>query len=249
MKEKKNGIFFNRLQEKFVALVDSFDLMGLEVKVKAAPLSPQDAIGATKRKDYVILKGKERLLEATVMGSKGQAFTSSQGDFSGTLNDVLNMQLENDYERAVYVATLNAVVRYTDEAQKSIHCRNDGPELCAHKAADYFKKQFGAPYILMAGYQPTLAEALNEAAFSITVTDMDPDNIGKTINGIFIRSADESIEEYISSCDLIFATGSAICNGTIDRLYDSGKPLVLFGTTGAGAAALLDIPRFCPEAS
>ena len=101
----------------------------------------------------------------------------------------------------------------------------------------------------MAGYQPTLAEALHEAAFAITVTDMDPDNVGKIKNGIYIRNAKESIEECILSCDLIFATGSAICNGTIDKLYDSGKPLVLFGTTGAGAAALLNIPRFCPEAS
>ncbi|MDD3673869.1 MAG: DUF364 domain-containing protein [Synergistaceae bacterium] len=249
MRDKKNGIFFNLLQENFVALVDRFDLKDAEVKVTATPLSPEDAIGATKRKDYVILKGKERLLEASVMGSKGQAFTSSQGDFSGTLNDVLNMKLENDYERAVYVSTLNAVVRYTDAAQKTIHCRNEGPELCALKVAEYFKKNFGTPNILMAGYQPTLAEALNEAAFSITVTDLDPNNVGKIINGVYIRNANDAIEECISSCDVIFATGSAICNGTIDKLYDSGKPLVLFGTTGAGAAALLGIPRFCPEAS
>ncbi|OPZ96152.1 MAG: hypothetical protein BWY70_01831 [Bacteroidetes bacterium ADurb.Bin408] len=38
-----------------------------------------------------------------------------------------------------------------------------------------------------------------------------------------------------------------MCNDTIDELTQSGKPLVVFGTTGSGAAALLGIPRFCPE--
>lgn len=248
MSEQKS-IFFKRLQEEFAALVDKFDLKGIEVKVTATPLSPEDAIGATKRQDYVILKGKEKLLEASVMGSKGQAFSSVLGDFSGTLNDVLNLQLKNDHERAVYIATLNAVVRHTDETQKSIHCRNEGPELCAEKVADYFKENYGDPNILMAGYQPTLAEALNEAGLKVTVTDMDPDNVGKTKNGVYIRNAVECIEECLLSCDAIFVTGSSICNGTIDRLYESGKPLVFFGTTGAGAAALLNIPRFCPESS
>lgn len=248
MSEQKS-IFFDRLQKEFSNLVDKHDLKGLEVEVKATPLSPEDAIGSTKRQDYVILKGKERLLEASVMGSKGQAFSSVLGDFSGTLEDVLNMPLTNDHERAVYIATLNAVVRHTDESQKSIHCRNEGPELCAEKVADYFKENYGDPHILMAGYQPTLAEALNDAGLKVTVTDMDPDNVGKTKNGVYIRNAEESAEECLSSCDVIFATGSSICNGTIGRLYDSEKPLVLFGTTGAGAAALLNITRFCPESS
>lgn len=247
MMKDSTGSFFSRLQKEFALLVDEHQLRQAEVKVKASLLSPEDAIGATKRKDYVILQGKERLLQATVMGSKGQAFTGAQGDFSGTLGDVLDLHLADDFQRAVYIATLNAVASYTGKADNSVHCRNEGPELCARQAAEYFQKNYGQPRILMIGYQPALAEALHNAFFSLIVLDLDPANIGQTKNGVLIRDGAADLEKYIEASDVIFATGSTICNATIDTLYNASIPLVLFGTTGAGAAALLGIARFCPE--
>jgi uncharacterized protein (DUF4213/DUF364 family) len=101
----------------------------------------------------------------------------------------------------------------------------------------------------MIGYQPALAEAIHNAGIALTVLDLDPTNIGKTKNGVFISNGAEGLEEHISGCDVIFATGSTICNATIDALYNASKPLILFGTTGAGAAALLGIKRFCPEST
>jgi uncharacterized protein (DUF4213/DUF364 family) len=102
---------------------------------------------------------------------------------------------------------------------------------------------------LMIGYQPALAEVLHKASPSLIVLDLDPSNISQTKNGVFIRSGDTNLDEYIAASDVIFATGSTICNATIDTLYNANIPLVLYGTTCAGAAALLDIPRFCPEAT
>ena len=230
-------------------MVDEHQLRQAEVKVKASLLSPEDAIGATKRKDYVILQGKERLLQATVIGTKGQAFTGAQGDFSGTLGDVLALPLADDYQRAVYIATLNAVATYTGKVDNSVHCRNEGPELCAGQAAGYFQKNFGQPRILMVGYQPALAEALHNAFASLIVLDLDPANIGKTKNGVLISDGAVGLDKHIKESDVIFATGSTICNATIDILYNASIPLVLFGTTGVGAAALLGITRFCPESS
>lgn len=248
MKECSTGSFFSRLQREFALMVDEFQLRQAGVKVKAALLSPEDAIGATKRQDYVILQGKERLLQASIMGCKGQAFTGAQGDFTGTLEDVLALPLTDDFQRAVYIATLNAVACYTGKVDNSIHCRNEGPELCARQAVDYFQKNYGRPRILMIGYQPALAEALHNALASLIVLDLDPANIGQTKNGVLIRSGADDLKEYIASSDVIFATGSTICNATIDSIYNAAIPLVLFGTTGAGAAALLGITRFCPEA-
>lgn len=249
MKEQCSKSFFSRLQREFVQLVDEFQLRQAEVKVKASALSPEDAIGATKRQDYVILKGKERLLQASVMGCKGQAFTGSQGDFVGTLEDVLAMPLTDDFQRAVYIATLNAVACYTGKIDKTVHCRNDGPELCAQQTAAYFEENFGHSRILMIGYQPALAEALNDVGIPLIVLDLDPANIGQTKNGVLIRNGADSLDEYIAASDVIFATGSAICNATIDTLYNAAIPLVLFGTTGSGTAALLGITRFCPEST
>lgn len=249
MKGNRTETFFSRLQKKFVQMVDQFQLRQAEVKVKASFLSPEDAIGATKRQDYVILKGKERLLQASVMGCNGQAFTGSQGDFLGTLETVLELPLTDDYQRAVYISTLNAVACYTGKTEQTIHCRNDGPELCAQQAVTYFKENYGHPRILMIGYQPALAEALNNAGFPLIVLDLDPANIGQIKNGVLIRNGADGLDEYIAASDVIFATGSVICNDTIDPLYNADIPLVLFGTTGAGAAALLGINRFCPEST
>ena len=250
MMEKENiELFFARLQDEFTKLVDEFQLRQAEVKVKASLLSPEDSIGATKRQDYVILTGKERLLQATVMGCKGQAFTGSQGDFSGTLEDVLSLPLTDDFQRAIYIATLNAVVCYTGKDEQTVHCRNEGPEQCALQTAAYFKKNYSDSKVLMIGYQPALAEAIHNAGISLIVLDLDPANIGKTKNGVLISTGAEGLEDYISGSDVIFATGSTICNATIDALYNASKPLVLFGTTGAGAAALLGIKRYCPEST
>lgn len=249
MEEGRTGSFFDRLQREFARMVDESQLRQAEVKVKAALLSPEDAIGATKRQDYVLLKGKERLLQATVMGSKGQAFTGAQGDFAGTLEDVLALPLTDDFQRAVYIATLNAVACHTGKVDNPVHCRNEGPELCARQAVEYFQKNYGRPRILMIGYQPALAEALHSAFSAVTVLDLDPANIGRIKNGVLIRSGADDLGASIAASDVIFATGSTICNATIDTICNAAIPLVLFGTTGAGAAALLDIPRFCPEAT
>lgn len=245
---EKVGPFFSRLQKEFTLLVEQSGLKQAKVKVTAKPLSPEDAIGSTKRKDYVLLKGKERLLQAEVMGCRGQAFTGSLGDFTGTIEDVLNLPLTDDFQRAVYTATLNAVACHAGIVTNTIHCRNEGPELCANQVVEYFQKNYGKPRILMIGYQPALAEALRQA-FTLTVLDLDPANIGQEKNGVLIESGAIGLDKHLAACDVIFATGSTICNDTADPLIQSGKPFAIFGTTGAGAAALLGIPRFCPESA
>jgi len=246
MNKDSANSFLNRLQREFARLVDEFQLRQAGVKVTAKPLSPEDAIGSTRRQDYVLLKGKERLMQAEVMGCKGQAFTGSLGDFTGTLEDVLAMPLTNDFQRAVFTSALNAVACHTEKVNNTVHCRNEGPELCARQAVDFFQKNYGEPRILMVGYQPALAEALHQA-FPLTVLDLDPANIGRTKKGVLIKDGSVGLVEHIAESDVIFATGSTICNNTVDMFLQSGKPLVFFGTTGSGAAALLGIPRFCPE--
>jgi len=249
MKNSYRNSFFIKLQQKYSELVDKYNLKHEKIDVKAKSLTPEEAIGITKRDDYVILKGKEKLIQANILGSKGQAFTNAQGDFSGTLEEVLNMPLENDFQRAIYVATLNAVVCYTGKEEKTIHCRNEKPEKCSETAVDYFKENHKNKKILMIGYQPTLAESLNNEGFEIEVLDLDPDNIGKIKNDIVIRNGNTDLKKYLEETDVIFATSSAICNGTINTIYNKDKPLILFGTSGAGAAELMGITRFCPEST
>ncbi|MEA1998446.1 MAG: hypothetical protein U9N61_03860, partial [Euryarchaeota archaeon] len=51
-------------------------------------------------------KVPERLMQAEFSVFCGQAFTDMYGDFEGTLQDVLAMELNNNYRRAIFVATL-----------------------------------------------------------------------------------------------------------------------------------------------
>lgn len=53
--------------------------------VTCRALSPEEAIGTTRRKDFPILTGKEVMLQAQVGDGRGQVFTSSPSMFDGTL--------------------------------------------------------------------------------------------------------------------------------------------------------------------
>ena len=69
-------------------------------------------------------------MQAEFAGSFGQAFTDMYGDFEGTLQDVLAMELNNNYRRAIFVATLNAVLRSIGMIEGSVHCKDKGPAEC-----------------------------------------------------------------------------------------------------------------------
>ena len=47
------------------------------------------------------------MMQAEFAGRFGQAFTDMYGDFEGTLQDVLAMELNNNYRRATYVSEMS----------------------------------------------------------------------------------------------------------------------------------------------
>jgi hypothetical protein len=93
--------------------------------------------------------------------------------------------------------------------------------------------------------QPALAEALSKE-FSLKVLDLDPANIGTNKQmGLSSRTAARTFPPTVKKADIIFATGSVLCNNTVDTFYQKGKkPLLFYGTTAAGASALFGIPGF-----
>lgn len=54
-----------------------------------------------------------------------------------------------------------------------------------------------------------------------------------------------TLEEVTDWADVVLATGTALANDTIDGLI-SGKPIIFYGVTIAGAASLLGYERYCP---
>ena len=211
--------------------------------VSARPLTPEEAIGKPERTDFPIQKGKEFMMEARYRGSRGQAFTSMPSEFSGTIEEALARDLNTDFDRALVVATANAVLAHLGVAQKTVHCRDDGPKKCAEQVVEYLSERFGNPRIAIIGRQPALISALKDT-FPIRVTDLDEDQIGKTNLGVLIESG-ENTEDVIDWCDLVFVTGTVLANDTVESVM-AGKPIVFYGVTIAGAAELLGLERYCP---
>ena len=71
----------------------------LELPVQVRPLDPDEAIGKDADPSFVIKRGKERVIEATFLGHKGQAFTDRPGSWTGSLGDLLVLALDEILER------------------------------------------------------------------------------------------------------------------------------------------------------
>lgn len=234
------------IREKFIRLIKEHGLEGEEVTVKAAALSPEQAIGNPEDKDYPLVKGDERLMQAEFRGSKGHAFTDRYGNFSGRLADIAEMDLNNNFRRAIFISSLNAVMNHLGLAERTVHCKDKQPRECATELASYIKENYGQPKIAMVGFQPRMVEAL-APRFELRVTDMDKVNIGQEKFGVKIDDPART-KENLEWCDIALVTGTTIVNDTIDQFLIA-KPVIFYGATIAGAAELQGLNRFCPFGS
>lgn len=240
---------YDALRKEFAQLVEraGFGKGDTDHVVVTAPLTPEQAIGRPKEHDYPIVKGRETMIEARVGSAAGQAFTDAPGCFQGSLTEVLHMPLTTNFERAVFVSTLNALCRRTGIIRTSRHCRDQAPRVCADEIAAQVARRFGRPRILIVGFQPRLVERL-AGGFPVAVTDLDATNVGQERFGVRVSDASET-ESLLEWCDLALVTGTTLVNGTtgpfIQRAKE-GKPTIFYGVTIAGAAALLGLDHICP---
>jgi uncharacterized protein (DUF4213/DUF364 family) len=236
--------FYQHARNSLIRLTEQKGITGNTVSIiSARPLSSHDAIGSPERKDFPLLNGREFMMEAIFKQSKGQAYTDMPGDYEGTVKDVLSLDLNDNFDRAVFVATLNAVTRHFGLADGTIHCRDKEPGMCARQLPDYVR-QFGKdPKIALVGLQPAMAEQLT-SNFPVRIVDLDQGNIGTEKFGVSIEGPDQT-KEILSWCDLVLATGSMAVNGTITGI-GATKPVIFYGVTIAGAAQLLGYRRYCP---
>ncbi|MGE4292594.1 MAG: DUF364 domain-containing protein [Desulfovibrio sp.] len=214
-----------------------------QVRIVARPLTAQQAIGDAGYGDFPIQKGKEKLMEATFREARGQAFTDHFAHYSGTLREVVSLPLESNFSRAVFVATLNAVLRSEDRAGHTIHCRDDGPRNCAAGLSGFLRERFSAPRIAQIGFQPAMIGALHEAV-ELRVLDMDPDNVGQVKRGVLVEGPEKTLDA-VAWADVLLVTGTTFANDSIS-VFLTDKPVVFYGTTIAGAAALMGWERYCP---
>ena len=230
------------IKKEFAKLITENGLQGEEVIIRATPLSPEQAIGNPEDRDYPLIIGVERLMQAEFRGSLGQAFTDMYGDFSGRLSDIVAMDLRNNFRRAIFTSSLNAVMRHLGLITKTIHCKNNQPRECSYELVRYIERNYGHPKVAMVGFQPRMVEALAKK-FELRVTDMDQDNIGKEKFGVKIYNPKQS-EGHLKWCDIALVTGTTIVNNTADQFRIS-KPVIFYGITISGVAKLLGLNHFC----
>jgi len=233
---------YKTLREKAREIAGSKGWLHKTVKVTAKALSIEEAIGNPEETDFPLQKGKERLMQAVFNNARGQAFTDRFGDFEGPLGDILSGRLDNNYRRAIFVATLNAMMRRIDLAHGTIHCRDREPAQCAGELAAYLRYRHKWARIAQVGFQPRMIEVLSRK-FPLRVVDLDTDNIGARPFGITIEGP-EATKDAIQWADVLLVTGSTLVNGTIGSFLVN-KPVIFYGTTIAGAAYLMGWERFC----
>jgi len=230
------------IKKEFIKIIRENALESEEVVIKAVPLSPEEAIGNPEDRDYPLIIGEERLMQAEFKGSLGQAFTDMYGDFSGRLSDIVEMDLTNNFRRAIFISSLNAVMKHLGLITRSVHCRNEEPKECSYELVKYIEKNYGHPKIAFVGFQPRMVEALSPK-FELKVTDMDKNNIGSEKFGVKIYGT-EKTQEHLDWCDIALVTGTTVVNGTIDQ-FQMSKPVIFYGITISGVANLLDLNNFC----
>ena len=234
---------YDIIRKKFSEIIEEKGLGAEEVSVRARTLTPEEAIGNPEDQDYPIQKGKERVMEAEFKGSRGHAFTDMFGNFKGSLSQIIEMELTNNFRRAIFVSTINAVMRHLGMVERTVHCKDKGPNVCAQELVSYIKKEFGKPKVALVGLQPRMLEALSRE-FEVRATDLDRENIGQKKFGIVIDPPEQT-EANLSWCDIALVTGTTLVNDTIGA-FKTGKPVIFFGVSIAGPARLLGLTHFCP---
>lgn len=244
--------FYTEIKNKFFDLVNLKD--GIKDKViEIKTLAPEEAIGKPEATDYPLLRGKEVLIEGVFQNGTGQAFTNYPVSFKGKLETVLNMKMDKNAERAIFIATLNAVMNDLGLAGNTIHCRNEDVEKCGLRVAGEMKNAHGDIKVGIIGYQPSIIAGCLEVfgLDALKVTDMDLKNIGSSRFGLEIWDGTKKTEELISQSDVILVTGTTAVNNTAGSILStaSSKPLYFYGTTIAGIAKLMNYRRICPLSS
>jgi uncharacterized protein (DUF4213/DUF364 family) len=220
--------------------------------VQVRPLDPDEAIGRDADPSFVIKKGKERVIEATFQGHGGQAFTDRPAGWSGTLEDLLALALDQVSNRAVFVAGLNAVLSALEQLPGTLHCKDEDPSRCGPEVARALHERFGDVRVGLVGLQPAILKALVSqfGPGAVRLVDLNPENIGETRSGVVVWDGEKDLPRLVAECEVGLATGSSVVNGTLDeileRFQQAGKPLILFGNTISGVAFLLGLERLCP---
>ncbi len=244
--------YLEKTREKFGKIIKDAGLSDTEVTVRVKPTTREEAAGMPGHRNLPIVLGKERVVEAKVMGVRGHAFTDTASEFVGTLDDVIKLELTSHRNRAIYIAALNATLNKLKMTEATIHCKRGEPAMCSEVLARQILEKHDKTKVGVIGFNLDFVKKQVEyfGAGNVRATDLNPDNIGKKVDGVEIKDGRTANEELINFADVVLFTGTTLVNGTFDYLYDRvrelGKDYLVFGVSASGPGELLNFKRACP---
>ncbi len=226
------------LRENFINIIEENELKHENIEVQTCLSFPHE---------------KEVLIEANFKGNKGQAFTENGLEFQGKIDDILNIDLNTSKNRALFIASTNAVLRYLNLIQGTVHCNVEETKKCAQKIADNFSRRYGMFLTIgMVGFQPFIAEALIKKIGKENIRICDKNNANKNFYDVLIEG-EKNMKSIIAGSFLTLAKGNAIVDGKIDEIIkifkedNKSRIVVFYGITIASAPKLLGLKRLCFE--
>lgn len=252
MTETGSQSLLERAACRFEQLAEGHNLLGAELVVHARALTPDEAIGQTGRRDFPLVEGRERIVEARVLGRRGHAFTDSPGEFRGSVADVLALGRARNRERAVYVATMNAVLASLGLVERPVHCRDEAPACCGRQIATSVGECPEVNHVGLVGLNPAIADELVRrfGRERVCIADLDRARVGRRQAGVPIWDGRTDLQALVERSDAVLISGTTLVNDTLDsilaRVHERHCRWWLYGVTAAGACALLDLPRLCP---
>jgi len=239
-------------KERFKAIAKARELIDADVSVLVKTLSPEEAIGQPGRRDFPIVVGKERVIEAEFDGAKAHAFTDSPKEFIGKVNEVMNLPLITNGQRAIFIATMNAVLKHLNIIRATLHCRDNEPEQCAKEIAQFIRERYGVKKVGLVGLNPAILESLSNTfgTENVKITDLNRQNIGSVKYGVDIWDGNTMTEKLVQESDVVLLTGTALVNNTFDGIWKAiqqhKKGYLIYGVTSAGICQLTGLNRICP---
>ena len=246
--DEKVRNFFKKLVEKHRLFNSAVKIHGEEGKenVSYRIVPPKEFMLPSS--EYAIARGKEVIMECCFGHGKAHVFTAKP--YSGILNfsEILNLSLDNIVNRGIFFCSLNALMRHLGLIDRTLHCRGMEPEFCGEKLAKWILKEYGNVPILLIGYQPAFAKWLTKALSKIYITDMNPENIGKIVNGVKVLN-DKYNSLLMRKVKVALITGSALINSTLWCLLEEARhnkvEPVIYGVSAAGISRIFRLKRFC----
>lgn len=256
-----------QILSRFRALPGIEDLMEepLVVTVSEEPertLRPEnDPPSTVASPEYCVTAKIQRAAEKTAADSfdrneggtvsatgNGEAYTETPEAFEGTLKEALAIAPTEKGISAVTISAINAVMNALSLAPGVFPAEEQFHYDYADALCRYVTEHYGRSQIVLVGYDGYIVKRFMDEGLDFWTLDMDPDHIAQDrFDHVVVNGAKLNRESAFAWGKIFIVTGSTLCNGTIIPYLDSGKELLFYGITCAGAATLLELSWFSPE--